>query len=65
MSTPTQSHSPTSTGTTDDRQREDAGEYVQQLRVFYIHAAVAAVGMVAILVVNLAVNLAADLTTEW
>ncbi len=65
MSTTNHSHPPPPAGTTDDRRREDAREYVRQLRAFYIHAAVFAAGMVVIFLVNLAVNLAADLTGEW
>ena len=49
----------------DDQRREAARVYVLQLRAFYIHATVFAVGMVIIFVVNLAVNMAADLTGEW
>lgn len=51
--------------TQSDHAREAARRYVEQLRVFYIHASVFAVGMIVIFVVNLAINLAAGLTGEW
>ncbi|MCP3853170.1 MAG: 2TM domain-containing protein [Actinomycetia bacterium] len=38
---------------------------MQQLRVFYVHASVAATGMVLIFIVNLATNVAAGITGEW
>lgn len=50
---------------TDDRRREEARQYVQQLRAFYIHASVFAAGMVVIFVVNLLTNIAAGTTGEW
>ena len=65
MSTTDASHPATPDGTADEQRRAAAREYVRQLRVFYTHAAVFAVGMVVIFVVNLAVNLAAGLTGEW
>ena len=51
--------------TPQDEDREAARRYVEQLRAFYIHAAAFAVGMVVIFVVNLTINLAAELTGEW
>ena len=65
MSTTNHSHPATPAEPTDDQRREEARQYVQQLRVFYTHATVFAVGMVVIFVVNLAVNMAAGLTGEW
>ena len=50
---------------TDDQRRAAARTYVQQLRAFYVHATVFAATMVVIFLVNLAVNIAADLTCEW
>ncbi len=64
MSTSNHNRPPTAAGTEDQR-REEATQYVQQLRVFYIHASVFAVGMVIIFVVNLATNVAAGITGEW
>ena len=65
MSNAAQGRPPTPAGTSEDQRREAAREYVRQLRVFYVHAAVAAVGVVVIFIVNLAVNMAAGLTGEW
>ena len=65
MSTSNHGNSPTPAGTTDDQRREEAREYVQRLRVFYVHATVFAVVMVFLFLVNLAINVAADLTGEW
>ncbi len=65
MSTSDFNRPPPAAGTPEDQRREEARQYVQQLRVFYIHASVFAVGMVVIFLVNLAVNMAADLTGEW
>ncbi|MGI9597916.1 MAG: 2TM domain-containing protein [Acidimicrobiales bacterium] len=48
-----------------DDAREAVRRYVEQLRAFYIHATVFAVGMVVIFVVNLVTNIAAGLTGEW
>jgi len=50
---------------TDDQRREDAREYVRQLRAFYIHASVFAGSMVVIFAVNVAVNVAAGIANEW
>lgn len=49
---------------TSDRE-EAARRYVQQLRVFYVHAAVFAGSMAIILAVNLFVNLSAGIAGEW
>ncbi|MCP3935699.1 MAG: 2TM domain-containing protein [Actinomycetia bacterium] len=51
--------------TGEDHRVEAARRYVQKLRVFYIHAGVAATGMVLIFIVNLATNAAAGITGEW
>ena len=50
---------------TDEQRRAAARLYVQQLRAFYVHAAVFAASMVVIFGVNLAVNLSAGRTGEW
>jgi len=42
-----------------------ARQYVEQLRVFYVHAGVAAASLTIIFAVNLATNLSAGLTSEW
>ncbi len=65
MSTSDDASPPTSAGTPEDQRMEEARQYVQQLRAFYTHAVVFAVGMVVIFSVNLAVNVAAGLTGEW
>ena len=65
MSTPTPGPRDPSAERSDQQREEAAREYVQNLRVFYAHAAVFAAGMVAIFVVNLATNLAAGITGEW
>lgn len=53
---------------TDERE-EAARKYVQQLRVFYVHAAVYAVSMAINIAINLLVNLnagvAGDLSAWW
>ena len=54
-----------STTMTDDQRREDAREYVRQLRAFYVHAGVFAGSMVVIIGVNAAVNVAAGIAGEW
>ena len=47
-------------------EREEAARrYVQQLRVFYVHAAVFAGSMAVNIAVNLFVNLSAGTATEW
>ena len=48
-----------------DRREEAARRYVQQLRVFYVHAAVFAAGMTVIFAVNLLTNLSAGIAGEW
>lgn len=65
MSTSNRSHPPTANETPDDQRREEARQYVQQLRAFNTHAIVFAASMAIIFVVNLAVNIAAGLTGEW
>ena len=47
-------------------EREEAARrYVEQLRAFYVHAAVFAAGMVVIFAVNLLTNLSAGIAGEW
>ena len=48
-----------------DERAEAASLYVQQLRAFYVHAAVFAAGMTAIFAVNLLTNLSAGIASEW
>lgn len=48
-----------------DEREEAARLYVQQLRVFYVHAAVFAGGMAINVAVNLFVNLSAGIADEW
>lgn len=63
---PTATHAPPPTaGPADEHRRDDAREYVQQLRAFAIHAAVFAAGMALIFVVNLTTNLAAGIAGYW
>ncbi|MGI9666530.1 MAG: 2TM domain-containing protein [Acidimicrobiia bacterium] len=50
---------------TDDRRREEAREYVHQLRAFYIHASVFAGSMVIIIIVNVVTNISAGIAGEW
>lgn len=64
MTTTTPASQPTAPGTLDE-QREEARQYVHQLRAFYVHAVVFAVSMVIIFITNLSVNMAAGLTGEW
>jgi len=50
----------------DPEEREQAARlYVEQLRAFYAHASMFAVGMVVIFVVNLLTNLSAGIAGEW
>ena len=51
--------------TTDEQRREATRQYVEQLRVFLTHAAVFAVGMIVIFVVNLGTNAVAGITGHW
>lgn len=47
-------------------EREEAARlYVEQLRAFYVHAAVFAAGMTVIFAVNLLTNLSAGIAGEW
>lgn len=48
-----------------DEREEAAQRYVQQLRVFYVHAAVFVGSMAINLAVNLLVNLSAGIAGEW
>jgi len=60
MSNPT----PPSSEVDQDR-HEAARRYVQQLRAFYVHAAVFAASMTIIFAVNLFTNLSAGIAGEW
>ena len=51
--------------TTIGEREEAARRYVEQLRAFYVHAAVFAAGMTVILAVNLLTNLSAGIAGEW
>jgi hypothetical protein len=48
-----------------DEREEAARRYVQQLRVFYVHAAVFAGSMAINIAVNLFINLQAGIADEW
>ena len=63
MSTPTEA--PSQIDQAADEREEAARRYVQQLRAFYIHAAVFAGSMAINLAVNLLVNLNAGIAGEW
>lgn len=64
MSTDDQINPSMAPETTDAKRREAARLYVEQLRVFYVHAAVFVASMVLIFAVNLVVNLAAGIAGE-
>lgn len=51
--------------TPDDQLERAAREYVQGLRAFQVHAAVFAVGMILILLVNLLTNIDAGVVGDW
>lgn len=57
--------SPATAAGAAQQKRVDAREYIGQLRVFYTHVWVFAIGMVIIFAVNLWVNLTAGLTGYW
>lgn len=63
MTNPTDA--PNHTGEAANEREEAARRYVQQLRVFYVHAAVFAGSMAINLAVNLFVNLSAGIAGEW
>lgn len=68
--TPTMTHpdhlSQQSAGTRARQEHVDAAHrYVQQLRAFYVHAAVFAVSMLSIVLVNLITNVAAGIADDW
>lgn len=48
-----------------DERQDAARRYVEQLRAFYVHAAVFSAGMTAIFAVNLLTNLSAGIAGEW
>jgi 2TM domain len=50
---------------TDEQLVAAAERYVQQLRAFYVHAAMFAGGMVLIFLVNLVTNLDAGIAGDW
>ncbi len=49
----------------DEERVEAAEQYVEQLRVFYAHAAVHALSMIVIVLVNLVTNLYAGTAGQW
>ncbi len=51
--------------TAEEERLAAARRYVEQLRIFHVHASVAAASMLLILVVNLATNAAAGILGEW
>ena len=63
MSNPTP---PSSQGAPAAHERQEAAKrYVEQLRAFYVHAAVFAASMTIIFAVNLLTNLSAGIAGEW
>jgi hypothetical protein len=50
---------------TSDEREQAARLYVDQLRAFYIHACMFAVGMLVIFAVNLLTNLSAGIAGDW
>lgn len=56
-------HQPSTAAQADARLA--AQQWVEQLRVFYPHAGVAAASLTLILAVNLATNLGAGIASEW
>jgi len=73
MKVPDESNEPMSNTTPRSSQGEQAADerqdaarrYVEQLRAFYVHAAVFAASMTVIFAVNLLTNLSAGVTSEW
>lgn len=63
MTTPTET--PSQPDQAAHERKEAARRYVQQLRVFYVHAAVFAASMAINIAVNLLVNLSAGIAREW
>ncbi|MFW2382883.1 MAG: 2TM domain-containing protein [Acidimicrobiales bacterium] len=61
----TTTEAPSSIDQPADEREEAARRYVQQLRVFYVHAAVFAGSMAINIAVNLFVNLSAGIAGEW
>lgn len=49
----------------DDDLIAAAQEYVEQLRVFYVHAGIAAASLLMIFFINLMTNLSAGSTNDW
>lgn len=50
---------------TADERQDAARRYVEQLRAFYVHAAVFVASMTVIFAVNLLTNLSAGIASEW
>ncbi len=50
---------------TADERQDAARRYVEQLRSFYVHAAVFSAGMTAIFAVSLLTNLSSGIASEW
>lgn len=48
-----------------DEREQAARQYVEQLRAFYVHAGMFAVGMLVMFAVNLLTNLSAGTAGEW
>ena len=63
MSTP--SEAPSNIDQTAGRREEAARRFVEQLRAFYAHAVMFAVGMLIMFLVNLLTNLSAGIAGEW
>ncbi len=61
----TQTQAPRHIDQPADERESSARRHVQQLRVFYVHAAAFASSMAVIFTVNLLTNLSAGITREW
>lgn len=61
----TRTEDPSPIAQTADEREVAARRYVQQLRVFYVHAAVFAGSMAVNIAVNLLVNLNAGIAGDW
>lgn len=61
----TETEAPSDIDPAGDEREEAARRYVQQLRVFYVHAAVFVGSMTVNVAVNLLVNLSAGIAGDW
>jgi hypothetical protein len=65
MPNATHAHPSSADGTRDNQRGGNGRLYVQQVRAFRVHASLFAGSTVIIFLVNLAVNLGADIAGEW